>query len=122
MKSEMSPMLNLLEFGEFHPGVSRPLLGVGSSEPTGWLGGHFALINFGQLPNACIMSSFSLAKAMTHAACRCPLLITYVYSLNFADVEIFGDLFFGAALSRFLGTCRVSISNWPTQGSEEPFR
>ena len=35
MKSEMSPMLNLLEFGEFHPGVLRPLLGVGSSEPTG---------------------------------------------------------------------------------------
>ena len=58
MKSEMSPMLNLLEFGEFHPGVLRPLLGVGSSEPTGWLGGHSALINFGQLPNACIMSFF----------------------------------------------------------------
>ena len=35
MKSVMSLMLNLLEFGEFHPGVSRPLLGVGSSEPTG---------------------------------------------------------------------------------------
>ena len=35
MKSAMSPMLNLLEFGEFHPGVLRPLLGVGPSEPTG---------------------------------------------------------------------------------------
>ena len=33
MKSEMSPMLNLLEFGEFHPGFLRPLLGVSSSEP-----------------------------------------------------------------------------------------
>ena len=30
MKSEMSPMLNLLEFGAFHPGVLRPLLGVSS--------------------------------------------------------------------------------------------
>ena len=33
MKSEMSPMLNLLEFGEPHPGFLRPLLGVCSSEP-----------------------------------------------------------------------------------------
>ena len=34
MKSEMSPMLNLLEFGEFFPGVLRPLKGVCSSEPS----------------------------------------------------------------------------------------
>ena len=34
MKSEMSPMLNLLEFGEFYPGVLRPLKGVCSSEPS----------------------------------------------------------------------------------------
>ena len=34
MKSEMSPMLNLLEFGEFYPGFLRPLMGVCSSEPT----------------------------------------------------------------------------------------
>ena len=33
MKSEMSPMLNLLEFGEFRPGFLRPLLGICSSEP-----------------------------------------------------------------------------------------
>ena len=33
MKSEMSPMLNLLEFGEFHTGLLRPLLGICSSEP-----------------------------------------------------------------------------------------
>ena len=34
MKSETSPMLNLLEFGEFYPGLLRPLMGVASSEPT----------------------------------------------------------------------------------------
>ena len=33
MKSEMSPMLNLLEFGELHRGLLRPLMGVCSSEP-----------------------------------------------------------------------------------------
>ena len=34
MKSEMPPMLNLLEFGEFYPGLLRPLMGVCLSEPT----------------------------------------------------------------------------------------
>ena len=34
VKSEMPPMLHLLEFGEFHPGFLRPLKGVCSSEPT----------------------------------------------------------------------------------------
>ena len=34
VKSEMSPMLHLLEFGEFYPGFLRPLKGVCSSEPT----------------------------------------------------------------------------------------
>ena len=93
MKSEMSPMLNLLEFGEFHPGVLRPLLGVGSSEPTGWLGGHSALINFGQLPNACITSFFFPAIATTRAAC-CPVQITCVYSLNLTNAEIFAVFLF----------------------------
>ena len=92
MKSEMSPMLNLLEFGEFHPGVLRPLLGVGSSEPTGWLGGHSALINFGQLPNACIMSFFS--RYCNDPCCMLPVQITCVYSLNLTNAEIFAVLLF----------------------------
>ena len=41
MKSETSPMLNLSEFGEFHPGLLRPLLGIGSSEPARKLGGGY---------------------------------------------------------------------------------
>ena len=38
LKSEMQPMLHLLEFGEFYPGFLRPLLGVSSSEPNKWEG------------------------------------------------------------------------------------
>ena len=34
MKSDMSPMLDLLKFGEFFPGVLRPLKGVCSTEPS----------------------------------------------------------------------------------------
>ena len=34
MKSEMSPMLDLLKFGEFYPGILRPLKGVCSTEPS----------------------------------------------------------------------------------------
>ena len=34
VRSEMPPMLRLLEFGEFYPGLLRPLKGVCSSEPT----------------------------------------------------------------------------------------
>ena len=33
VRSEMPPMLRLLEFGEFYPGLLRPLKGVCSSEP-----------------------------------------------------------------------------------------
>ena len=35
VKSEMVPMLQLLETGQFHPGTLRPLHGVGSSEGPG---------------------------------------------------------------------------------------
>ena len=34
VRSEMPPMLHLLEFGEFYPGTLRPLKGVCSSEPS----------------------------------------------------------------------------------------
>ena len=34
VKSEVLPVLTLLESGEFHPGTLRPLRGVSSSEPT----------------------------------------------------------------------------------------
>ena len=34
VKSDMPPMLRLLEHGEFHPGLLRPLKGVSSSEPS----------------------------------------------------------------------------------------
>ena len=45
MKSEMAPMLNLLEFGEFYPGFLRPLKGVCSSEPPReWVGTTAAFI------------------------------------------------------------------------------
>ena len=35
VRSEMAPMLQLLETGEFHPGTLRPLHGLGSSEGQG---------------------------------------------------------------------------------------
>ena len=57
MKSEMSPMLNLLEFGEFHPGFLRPLLGICSSEPARYLGRPFAL------------AILNLVISPVHAAC-----------------------------------------------------
>ena len=62
MKSEMPPMLNLLEFGEFYPGLLRPLMGVCSSEPPREVG--IAALTISAVPSVAYIYIYLLDSAV----------------------------------------------------------